>query len=104
MGDPKKPRKQYSGPRNPWDKRQADVDLNLIGVYGLRNKTELWKLQTKLSEIRKRVRDIISTKIISEKTKQKTGYTDAKGCSLLDYRDISDEFNEKQRKKQKKRG
>ena len=70
MGDPKKPRKQYSGPRNPWDKRQADVDLNLIGVYGLRNKTELWKLQTKLSEIRKRVRDIISTKIISEKTNE----------------------------------
>ena len=68
MGDPKRPRKQYSGPRNPWDKRQSDVDLNLIGIYGLRNKTELWKLQTKLSQLRKRVRSIISNKIISEKS------------------------------------
>ena len=68
MGDPKKSRKQYSGPRNPWDKRQSDVDLNLIGIYGLRNKTELWKLQAKLSQVRKRVRSIISTKIMSEKS------------------------------------
>lgn len=56
MGDPKKPRKKYDAPRNPWQSDQLSQELWLVGTYGLRNKHELWKAQTKLSIIRKQAR------------------------------------------------
>jgi small subunit ribosomal protein S4 len=52
MGDPKKQRKSYETPRHPWRKDQLEVELHLIGEYGLRNKRELWKYKTMLSQVR----------------------------------------------------
>ena len=42
--------------------------------------------------------------ILSEKSIQNPGYTDAIGCSFFDYRDFSDEIIEKQGKNKKKQG
>ena len=56
LGDPKKPRKKYDAPRNPWQSDQLSQELFLVGTYGLRNKHELWKAQTQLSTIRKQAR------------------------------------------------
>ncbi len=42
--------------------------------------------------------------ILSEKNIQNPGYTDAIGCSFFDYREFSDEINEKYGKKQKNQG
>jgi len=42
--------------------------------------------------------------IISDKSIQNPGYTDAIGCSCFDYREFSDEINDKQGKKHKKQG
>jgi small subunit ribosomal protein S4 len=52
MGDPKKQRKSYETPRHPWRKDQLEVELHLIGEYGLRNKRELWRYKTLLSQVR----------------------------------------------------
>jgi small subunit ribosomal protein S4 len=52
MGDPKKQRKSYETPRHPWRKDQLEVELHLIGEYGLRNKRELWRYKTMLSQVR----------------------------------------------------
>ncbi len=52
MGDPKKQRKSYETPRHPWRRDQLDVELHLVGEYGLRNKRELWRYKTMLSEVR----------------------------------------------------
>lgn len=52
MGDPKKQRKSYETPRHPWRKDQLEVELHLIGEYGLRNKRELWRYKTILSQVR----------------------------------------------------
>jgi small subunit ribosomal protein S4 len=52
MGDPKKQRKSYETPRHPWRKDQLEVELRLIGEYGLRNKRELWRYKTMLSQVR----------------------------------------------------
>ncbi len=60
MGDPKKSRKQYNTPRNPWRSDQLSQELFLVGTYGLRNKRELWKSQTQLSEIRKQARALLA--------------------------------------------
>ena len=70
MGDPKKPRKQYSTPRHPWRSEQLSRELHLIGIYGLRNKHELQRSQTQLSKIRQRARIILGTKATYTSTAQ----------------------------------
>jgi len=52
MGDPRKNRKTYQTPRHPWRKEQLEEELRLLGDYGLRNKRELRRHETQLSEIR----------------------------------------------------
>ena len=52
MGDPRKPRKTFQTPRHPWRKDQLEEELHLVGDYGLRNKKELRRAETDLSEIR----------------------------------------------------
>ena len=52
MGDPRKSRKTYQTPRHPWRKEQLEEELRLLGDYGLRNKRELRRHETQLSEIR----------------------------------------------------
>jgi len=59
MGDPKKPKKAYSTPRNPWDRVRLDYELQLIGTYGLKNKRELWKASTIISNIRRQARMLL---------------------------------------------
>lgn len=59
MGDPKKQRKSYETPRHPWRKDQLEVELHLMGEYGLRNKRELWRYKTRLSEVRGIARSLL---------------------------------------------
>ena len=60
MGDPKKNRRKYSKPRNKWQKERIEKELTLLGKYGLRNKKEIWILQTMLSKFRGRARELLS--------------------------------------------
>ena len=60
MGDPKKSRKRYTPPRNPWRSDQLSQELFLLGTYGLRNKRELWRTQTRLSNFRKQARQLLA--------------------------------------------
>ena len=52
MGDPRKPKKAFVTPRHPWRKDQLEEELHLVGDYGLRNKKELRRHETDLSQIR----------------------------------------------------
>ena len=60
LGDPKKQRKKYETPRHPWRRDQLDAELSLMGEYGLRNKHELWRYKTMLSEIRGIARSLLA--------------------------------------------
>jgi len=60
VGDPKKPRKKFTPPRNPWRSDQISQELFLLGTYGLRNKRELWRAQTRLSNYRKQARQLLA--------------------------------------------
>jgi len=60
MGDPKKSRKTYRRPRQIWTTDQLNSELFLIGSYGLRSKTELWKSQTKVANIRNQARELLA--------------------------------------------
>jgi small subunit ribosomal protein S4 len=60
LGDPKKQRKKYETPRHPWRRDQLDVELTLMGEYGLRNKRELWRYKTMLSKTRGIARSLLA--------------------------------------------
>ena len=61
MGDPKRTRKSYVTPRHPWRRDQLELELHLIGDFGLRNKRELWRYKTMLSEVRGIARSMLSS-------------------------------------------
>jgi len=60
LGDPRKKRKKYETPRHPWRRDQIEAELKLIGEYGLRNKRELWRYKTMLSQIRGIARSLLA--------------------------------------------
>jgi small subunit ribosomal protein S4 len=59
VGDPKKQRKKYETPRFPWRTDILQEELKLLGQYGLRNKHELWRFETTLSNFRGIARSLI---------------------------------------------
>lgn len=59
MGDPKRQRKKYETPRFLWRRDILQEELRLLGTYGLRNKHELWRHETKLSKYRGIARSLI---------------------------------------------
>jgi len=73
MGDPRKQRKKYETPRHPWRRDQIDIELSLVGEYGLRNKRELWRYRTMLSEVRGIARSLLA-KSLEERAKPQSEY------------------------------
>lgn len=60
MGDPHRQKKKYVTPKRPFDSDRFEQELQLIGVYGLRNKKELWKHKTDLSRYRRQARNLLA--------------------------------------------
>lgn len=60
MGDPRKQKKKYVAPKKPFDSDRFEQELQMIGVYGLRNKKELWKHRTELSNYRRQARNLLA--------------------------------------------
>ncbi len=60
MGDPRKPRKKWIGPKHPWRKERLTYEMKLVGEYGLRNKRELWIAQTIIRRFRHQARSLLA--------------------------------------------
>ncbi len=67
MGDPKRIRKKYKTPRQPFERHRIDSDLALIGKYGLRNMKAVWKLNTLLANFRSNARRLLSLDVDDRK-------------------------------------
>lgn len=59
MGDPRKPRRKWIGPKHPWIKERLLKEIELVGRYGLKNKRELWIAETLARKFRHRARAIL---------------------------------------------
>jgi small subunit ribosomal protein S4 len=70
MGDPRKPRKSYRRPRRIWNSDQLNSELYIIGSYGLRNKRELWKAQTKVANFRNQARILLALTLEGRQEKE----------------------------------
>ena len=57
MGDPRRLKKKYKTPNNPFEKVRMVEELVLLGKFGLRNKKELRKHKFALSHFRKLARE-----------------------------------------------
>ncbi len=61
MGQPKFPRKKYETPSHPWQGDRIQAENEIVKKFGLKNKREIWKAQTRLREIRGQARGLVST-------------------------------------------
>jgi small subunit ribosomal protein S4 len=62
MGDTKKIRKKYSTPMHPWQKSRIEEERPLIQQYGLVNKREIYKMRSKLTDYKDRVKSFSAKK------------------------------------------
>ncbi len=60
MGQPKFQRKHYDTPSHPWQGDRIKVENEVKAKYGLKNKTEIWKAQTRLREFRGQARELVA--------------------------------------------
>lgn len=55
----KRQKKKYDPPSHPYSEQRLREEIRLIGTYGLRNKKGVWKIRTRISELRHRARDLL---------------------------------------------
>ena len=59
MGDIKKKRKLFSRPKKLFDRTRMDEENVLVKRYGLKNKREIWKAKSLVSNFRRRAKALI---------------------------------------------
>ena len=72
MGDPKFPGKHYNTPSHPWQKVRIEEERTLTQQYGLKNKKEIWKANTKIRSMRRQARKLTATSGDLQAQKEKT--------------------------------
>jgi len=61
MGDPKKQRKKYSTPTHPWQGARIEEEGVLSREYGLKNKKEIWKMDSILRNFTRQAKKLIAS-------------------------------------------
>ncbi len=59
MGDPIRLRKKYVSPTQPWERARIAEENKILHQYGLKSKTELWKVEAELRKYRRLARQLI---------------------------------------------
>jgi small subunit ribosomal protein S4 len=62
MGDPKKQRKKFFKPSHPWQKQRLDEESALVEEYALKNKKEIWKMQSRLKHYTSQAKELVKIK------------------------------------------
>ncbi|MBU1204489.1 MAG: 30S ribosomal protein S4 [Nanoarchaeota archaeon] len=62
MGAPKKQRKKYSTALHPWQKARIGEEAVLLREYGLKNKTEIYKMRSILKGFADQAKNLITSK------------------------------------------
>jgi len=62
MGDPKRVTNKYKTPRHPWQKDRLEAEKPLVKTYGLGNKKELWKIDSKLTAFKDNAKSLVARK------------------------------------------
>lgn len=60
MGDPRKFRSVVKGPRHPWQKERIESERKVLKEYGLKNKREIWQMDSLLKKFRDQAKSLIA--------------------------------------------
>lgn len=60
MGDPRKHRAKFKGPKHPWNKTRIDAEKILKKNYGLKNKQEIWRMESVLKKFTDQAKKLIT--------------------------------------------
>src|ERR1051325_8094432 len=60
MGQPKFNRRKYAAPSRPWQGERIKAENEVKAKFGLKNKTELWKAQSRLRDVRSQARALVA--------------------------------------------
>ena len=60
MGDSKKQRRKYSTPSHPWQGARIKEEAVIVESYGLKNKKEVWKLNSKLKNFKEQAKNLVN--------------------------------------------
>lgn len=71
MGDPRKQRKKFQMPSHPWQKTRIDAEKVLKKEYGLKNKKEIWKMNSVLKRFQEQAKNLIRTNSEQAKKEEK---------------------------------
>jgi small subunit ribosomal protein S4 len=71
MGDPKKQRKSFSKPRHLWHVERIEREEEIARKYGLKNRKDLWKMETLLRSFRRRARKLLAQKTAQAELEKK---------------------------------
>ncbi len=71
MGTPRRPRKKYETPEHPWRKERIEAEKLIVKEYGLKNKKELYKMDSKLRGFYRQARLLISKTTEQSKKEEK---------------------------------
>jgi len=61
MGDTKKQRRKYSRPKKRWEKERIEDEKVLLEDYGLKNKKEIWKMESILKNFARQAKKLIAS-------------------------------------------
>jgi small subunit ribosomal protein S4 len=60
MGDPRKTRRKYEGPKHPWKKARIELEAELVKKYAPKNKNEIWKMDAHLKNFKHQAKKLSS--------------------------------------------
>lgn len=60
MGQPKFNRRKYDTPSHPWQGERIKAEKEVQTKFGLKSKTELWKAQSRLRDVRSQARALVA--------------------------------------------
>ncbi|MBT3866140.1 30S ribosomal protein S4 [Candidatus Woesearchaeota archaeon] len=60
MGTVRRLRSKYDGPSHPWEADRLAEEKNLTKEYGLKNKKEIWKINSKLRGLKTQAKNLIA--------------------------------------------
>ncbi len=68
MGEIKRKRKKYSRPRKMFDRARIDAENLIVEEYGLKNKKEIWRVNSQVSKLRSRAKELIRSNSEEQKS------------------------------------
>jgi len=60
MGDPRRLTPNFNTPGHPWQKDRIEEEKRLLKEYGLKNKTEIWRLSSKVKNFTMQAKNLIA--------------------------------------------